>query len=341
MTMNLMHDIPIDCSIVIPVYYNEGALTSTLASLKQEVVAANPSRRFEVIFVDDGSGDGSLDELMRLRDANPDLVTVIKLTRNFGQVSALTAGHVHARGRCVVAMSADGQDPVRLINDMLSAHFDEGYEVAVCTRVGRDESLYRILTSRIFYNMMRKMTVPDMPAGGFDFMLISRRVLPILLRNLDANNFWQGQLLWLGFPTKFIEYQRRSRAVGRSRWTFGKKLTYMIDGMMSFSFLPIRIISGAGIIVALLGFLYALWIVIAYFAWGLPVKGWAPIMIIMLLMGGFQMLMLGVVGEYLWRTLSQVRNRDRYVIDAIYDNESMDEVGGQRRSERVHAGHMG
>jgi dolichol-phosphate mannosyltransferase len=322
--MNVTADIPVDCSIVIPVYYNQGELTETLASLKREVIDRYPSRRFEVVFIDDGSGDGSFDELMELRTAYPELLKVIKLTRNFGQIHAVTAGYVHSRGRCVVTMSADGQDPVRLINDMLAAYFDEGYEVVVCTRKGRDESFYRIFTSKIFYGLMRRLTFKEIPPGGFDFVLMSRKVVNVFLRNLDSNPFFQGQLLWMGFRTKFIEYQRLSRKVGQSRWTFAKKLTFLIDGMMSFSFFPIRVISAAGIIVALLGFLYALWITVGWFIWGTPVKGWAPIMIMILLMGGFQMLMLGVVGEYLWRTLSQVRNRDRYIIESIHDERGAD-----------------
>lgn len=309
----------IDYSIVIPVYYNQGELTATMAALKQEVISRNPELLCEVIFVDDGSGDGSFEELLRIRSADPEIVRIIKLTRNFGQINAVTAGYTNSRGRCTITMSADGQDPVDLINQMLAAHFDEGYEIVICSRAGRDESAYRVLTSKFFYWLMRKLTFPDMPSGGFDFVLMGRRALGAFLRNLDTSPFFQGQILWTGYRRKFIEYQRQQRKVGTSRWTFGKKLTFLIDGMMSFSFFPIRIISMMGIIVALLGFLYALDIFVVRLIWGTPVVGWAPIMIVILVMGGFQMLMLGVVGEYLWRTLSQVRNRDSYIIEAIYD----------------------
>jgi dolichol-phosphate mannosyltransferase len=318
--MSVSTDSVIDYSIVIPVYFNEGCLTDTMASIRNDVIARNPGLCCEVIFVDDGSGDGSLDELLRLREQDPQIVKVIKLTRNFGQVNAIMAGLSYARGKCVIVMSADGQDPAVLVNDMLKAHFEEGFEIVACARQGRDESLYRLLTSELFYAITRKLSFPNMPTGGFDFVLLGRRAQDALLRNQEAHPFFQGQLLWTGFKTKFIEYRRLERKVGQSRWTFGKKLTYLIDGVMSYSFFPIRFISGMGALAAIAGFLYALLIIIVRIIWGKRIPGWTPLMVVTLVMGGFQMLMLGVVGEYMWRVLAQVRNRAPYIIETIYDN---------------------
>lgn len=315
----------VDYSVVIPVYFNEGALTTTMTQLVEQVVEANPTLRGEVIFVDDGSEDKSFEEMLRLRETYPRLVTAIKLTRNFGQVNALLAGFQHAVGRCVVAMSADGQDPVELINEMLKAHFTEGHEIVICSREGRDESSYRILTSRIFYWIMRRLTFPTMPTGGFDFVLLGRKALAVLLKQREAHPFFQGQILWTGYRPKFINYRRRERKVGLSRWTFAKKVTYLFDGVMSYSFMPIRIISVLGAGVATLGFLYAILIFIIRLVWGLPMQGWAPLMIVILVMGGFQMLMLGIVGEYLWRTLAQVRNRELFVTEAVFERDSDDD----------------
>lgn len=310
----------IDYSIVIPVYFNEGSLVSTMASIQNDVIARNPHLRCEVIFVDDGSEDGSLDELLQIRAQNPQLVKVIKLTRNFGQVSAVLAGFFYAKGKCVISMSADGQDPAALINDMLQAHFEEGFEVVACARQGRDESFYRIWTSKVFYGLMRRLSFPNMPAGGFDFKLLGRRALGVLLKNQEAHPFLQGQILWMGFKMKFIGYRRLERKVGKSRWTFGKKVTYLIDGALSYSFFPIRLISAVGFLAASLGFLYALIVIVARLTKSDPIPGYAPLMVVILVMGGVQMLMLGVIGEYLWRTLAQVRNRDPYVVEAIYDD---------------------
>lgn len=312
-------DTKLDYSIVIPVYFNEGALTVTMESIKNNLIDHNPSLRCEIIFVDDGSGDGSFDELLRLHEKDPQIVKVIKLTRNFGQANALTAGFSHAKGKCVIAMSADGQDPAILINEMLKAHFEEQFEIVACTREGRDESSYRVLTSKLFYSLIKKLSFPNMPLGGFDFVLLGRRALAVLLRNQEAHSFFQGQILWTGFKTKFIPYRRIERKAGRSRWTFGKKLTYLIDGLMSYSFFPIRFISALGTFLALSGFFYAGIVFLGRIVWGNPVQGWAPLMMVILITGGFQMLMLGVIGEYLWRALAQVRDREPYIIEAIYD----------------------
>lgn len=307
----------VDISIVIPVYYNEGSLLPLMRTLHAEVIDRYPDRTIEVVFVDDGSGDGSFAELAHIREQNPDRVTVVKLTRNFGQASALLAGFRLARGACVIAMSADGQDPASLINDMLDAWFDEHYEVVICTRNERDESRFRIVTSRLFYMLMQRLSFPDMPLGGFDFFLLGRRALNTFLRNQETHPFFQGQILWMGYDAKLIEYQRQRRQVGRSRWTLSKRLTYVFDAVFSYSFLPIRLASGLGALIALLGFLYALVIFVGRLVWAHPVEGWAPLMIVVLVLGGSQMLMLGIMGEYVWRTLAQTRNRESYIVERV------------------------
>lgn len=310
----------VDFSIVIPVYYNQGCLIPAFQELQKQVFVRQHGKTFEVIYVNDGSKDQSMQELLIIQKGHPDIVRVIDLTRNFGQVNALIAGFSYARGKCVIAMSADGQDPANLINDMLLAHFEDENDVVICTRKGRDESFYRVITSRIFYFLIKKMVFSEMPYGGFDFTLMSRRALDVFMRNTKAHFFFQGQILWMGFKTKFIEYFRSTRIAGESRWTFGKKLTYLIDGILSFSFIPIRIMSFAGIVLASLGFLYALIVFLNKLIYGNPIQGWTPLMIVVLVLGGFQSLMLGIIGEYIWRTMAQVQNRDLYVIDQVYEN---------------------
>lgn len=310
----------IDYSIIIPVFYNEGSLVQTMDSIYNEVIQKNKSYSCEIIFVDDGSGDGSLQELLGIRAQYPELVKIIKLTRNFGQGNAVLAGFYHAKGRCVVHITADGQDPPNLINDMLKAYFEENYEIAICAREGRDESFYRVITSRITYFLVKKLAFPNMPPGGFDYFLLGRRSLSVFLRNVDKHPFFQGEILWMGFKTKVINYVRQKRIAGKSRWTFGKKLTYLLDSLLSYSFAPIRIMSIIGAFTAIAGFIYAFVIFLSKVFWDIPVTGWAPLMIIILILGGLQLLMLGIIGEYLWRTLSQVRNRDFYIVDEIYDS---------------------
>lgn len=306
-------------SIIIPVYYNEGSIRELYRALEQKVFSANASLDFEVIFVDDGSGDKSFDVLMSLREEHSTQLKIIKLTRNFGQVNAILVGQKHCRGDFIVVMSADLQDPPELINEMIPYTTKRDIDVVIATRQGRDESLYRVLTSKLFYWMMKKLTFANMPIGGFDYFMISKRVNSEVLRNFEANPFPQGQILYTGYSTHFLQYRRDKRMSGSSKWSFTKKVKALIDGVMSYSYLPVRIMTIMGILTSLAGFFYALIITIAYFIGNNPFKGWAPIMIIILVLSGIQMLMIGIIGEYLWRTLDQVRGRSQFVIDKIYD----------------------
>lgn len=309
----------IDCSIIIPVYCNEQNVWPTFKKIHEAVILHNPQMVFEVIFVDDGSYDNSMEKLIELRNTYKDIIKVIKLTRNFGQVNALYAGYAHAKGKCIVNISADLQDPPALINDMLKYHFEENYPIVVCTRSEREESYFRRKTSSFFYKAMRKLSFSNMPPGGFDFLLVGSKIKKLILDNMEANAFWQGQILWTGYRAKFIPYKRMAREIGESKWTFSKKLKYLIDGVLGYSFFPIRIMSILGLIISLSGFIYAIVIVIAKFAGSYPFQGWAPLMVIVLFLSGFQMLMLGIIGEYLWRTLDEVRRRQLYIIDEIYE----------------------
>jgi dolichol-phosphate mannosyltransferase len=315
-----MTDIPKkDFSIIVPVYFNEANLKKTFEKLLQSVIQKNPDKHGEIIFVDDGSQDGSFHELIAIKNLNPELVKIIKFTRNFGQVPAIIAGYELAKGQCVINISADLQDPTELINQMLDAFFNEKYEVVICSRESREETLFRRLTSRIFYTLMKKLSFQDMPQGGFDFILLSRKAAKFIVDNREANPFLQGQILWTGFKKKFIPYKRLDREIGKSRWTFGKKLKYLLDGILGYSYFPLRLMSIAGLLIALSGFIYAIIIVIARIYAAVPFAGWAPIMVVVLVLSGVQMLMLGIIGEYLWRTLDQVRNRKPYIIETIVE----------------------
>jgi glycosyltransferase involved in cell wall biosynthesis len=309
----------IDYSIIIPVYYNEGSIEKTFNILQDKVISINKDLRCEIIFVDDGSKDNSLNEIQALKEKHPDLIKIIKFTRNFGQVSAIYAGYQYAQGRCLINISADLQDPPELINEMINYHFGDGYEIVICTRESREDSYFKRKTSDIFYNLIKKLSFPNMPSGGFDFVLISGKIKNIILEKREANPFWQGQLLWTGYRTKFIPYKRIERTSGKSRWTFSKKIKYLIDGVTSYSYFPVRLMSVVGSLVAFVGFLYAIFIILARIFGNVVPYGWAPIMVMILVLSGIQMLMIGVVGEYLWRVLDQVRNRQPYIIERVYD----------------------
>ena len=308
-----------DYSIVVPVYYNEGELFNTFNQLRENVIDKNPNLKGEIIFIDDGSKDKSFFELLEIQKHNKDLVKVIKFTRNFGQYSAMLAGYSHSKGKCIINIAADLQDPPELINDMLNYYFNEDQQIVICDRIGRDESWIRKITSKIFYNLMRILCFPNMPSGGFDLVLISKVVKDLIFGKNEANFSWQGSILWSGFDIKFIPYRRRNRPIGKSRWTFSRKVKMLIDGILAYSYFPIRAMSVIGLLVAISGFIYAISIVVDWYFGNVPFTGWAPIMILVLVLSGFQMLMLGIIGEYLWRALDQARNRPPYIIEKIYE----------------------
>lgn len=305
----------IDVSIIIPVYYNEGSIALTIQSIKECVINNNKNLSFEIICIDDGSKDGSLNELLNTKKENDSLVSIIKLSRNFGQVPAMLAGYKASRGKCVINVSADMQDPLVLMNQMIEIYFNEKIEIIIATRTDRDESIYRKKTSQFFYSIIQKLSFKNMPIGGFDYALLGRKVVDVINNNKDANPFWQGMILWTGFSIKFIPYTRNKREIGTSKWTFNKKIKYLIDGVMAYSYFPLRAMSMMGFFVFLTGFSYAIYIAYAYMKGEIPIQGWSPLMIIILVTTGLIMLMLGVIGEYLWRVLEQVRGRQGSIID--------------------------
>ena len=309
----------VEVSIIIPVYFNQGSLFQLTKRLKKILTDNNPQFSYELIFVDDGSGDNSINELIKIREEDPEHVKIIKFTRNFGQISAIIAGYNFAKGEVVINISADLQDPPELIKDMLNFHFIKKYDIVICTREDRNESFLRKFTSKIFYKLIRSLSFINMPTGGFDYVLISDKVKKEILKTKESNPFWQGQILWTGYKINFIPYKREKREIGTSKWTFAKKIKMLIDGVMSYSYVPIRIMTILGIILSAGSFVYAAIIFISKLFGNVPVQGWAPIMMIILLLSGIQMLMLGIIGEYLWRTLDQVRSRQPYIIDKVYE----------------------
>jgi glycosyltransferase involved in cell wall biosynthesis len=298
-------------SFAIPVYRNQGSLRPTYEKIQDLFKAKLVDSEFEIVFVDDGSDDNSLAELLRLREQDS-RVKIVSFSRNFGQVVALTAALECVSGHCAVVMSADLQDPVELVEEMIR-EWRNGNEIVICHRIGREEGIFRILSSRLFYLVM-KLVNDRLPSGGFDFCLLDRVCIDEMNKIRDRNAFFQGDVLSLGFNVKFIPYKRLRRPIGESQWTFAKKVKTFLDCLIATSYMPIRLMSLAGVVTALLGFLYGLAIVYSRLAHRTPFPGWAPIMILILWVGGMLMFMLGVIGEYLWRIYDEVKKRPRYVV---------------------------
>ena len=307
----------LDFTVVLPVYYNEESLLPAYEKLKATLLALQPRWRGGLLYVDDGSGDGSFAVLREIHAKGEVPVSVVKLSRNFGQVMAIRAGIAQCDSTAAIVMSADGQEPVDLIPQMLAEHFDKRNEVVICTRTDREEGAYRTWTSKIFYATMRKLCFRDMPTGGFDCFLLGPAAMEAFRQERELQPFLQGQILRLGFSRAWIPYVRLKREFGRSRWTLGKKMAYFFDGLMNYSFFPIRTVSYLGMILAALGLLYAFVVLCSKVFVGNPVKGWTPLMIVVLVLGGAQMLTLGFFGEYLWRILVQVQRRSPYWVEQV------------------------
>jgi glycosyltransferase involved in cell wall biosynthesis len=298
-------------AIVIAVYQNEGAISKTYNKLKTLFLERLIEHEFEIVFVDDGSKDGSLKEILSLKELDS-RIKVISFTRNFGQMAAMLAGFKEATGDAVINISADLQDPVKLIPQMLEK-WQDGAETVICYRTDRSDSILSKLFSRLAYGILR-ISLPQIPPGGFDFVLMDRKVMDAFNSFDVRHRFFQGDLLWTGYRTSFIPYVRLKRTIGKSQYNFGKKMKNFLDAVLDVSYLPIRFISLMGLITSSLGLVYSITILFSWLNGKTPFAGWAPIMITILLVGGLIMLMLGVIGEYVWRINEEVRKRPNYVI---------------------------
>ncbi len=306
-------------SIIIPVYYNEPNLLDTIPQLLA-LAGSIPGFTLELVFVDDGSGDNSLRMLLGFQSQYPETIKVVKLTRNFGAMAALQAGLTVATGDCMGVIAADLQDPPELFVEMIH-HWENGVKAVFAVRQDRDEPFLQKKFSNVYYSLIRKFAIDDYPSGGFDFFLIDRQIVNEVNRIKEKNTNPMALIFWLGFKPVLIPYIRRSRAKGKSRWTLAKKIKLFVDTFVAFSFFPIRFLSVIGFFVAIGSFFYGGLLLFYWLFFGVAVRGYVPIMLVMTFVSGIQMSMLGVLGEYLWRTLDEVRGRPYFVIDEIYDTK--------------------
>ncbi|MBZ0309967.1 MAG: glycosyltransferase family 2 protein [Anaerolineae bacterium] len=298
-------------SMVVPVYWN----AETLPTLKQkftEVAAQFPSDSFEFVFTDDGSGDNSFAVLTQLA-ADDARVRVLKLSRNFGSNAAMLAGLNSCQGDCAVVISADLQDPPERIPEMIN-HWKNGKEVVLAARRTRDDPIPGRWFADIFNYLFKRFVFPDFPDRGFDFMLIDRCVIDILVRLNEKNSYIFGQVMWAGFNRTVVYYDRRAREQGQSRWTFTKKVKYFIDAFSAFSYLPLRLATLIGFGMGLLGFLYTLVVIGLNLLNSVPIQGWSSLIVVVLVASGTQLILIGILGEYLWRVLDETRKRPPFIV---------------------------
>ena len=298
-------------SLVIPVYYNEMNLHDLYEDISEKILKHIDN--YEIIFVDDGSKDNSYQILEELKEKNSNIV-IVKLSRNFGSHAAILAGLNVATGDCVAMKTADLQEPSNIILDMYEK-WKNGFNVVLAVREDRDEGIIQKFFSNTYYKIMRKIAIKEMPLGGFDCFLIDRKVVEVLKLMDEKNSTLMGQILWSGFKTTQIYYTRLRREKGKSRWTFSKKFKLFSDSILAFSFLPIRFMSLLGFVMSVGTIIYMIYIVYSYFVNGINVEGWTAMMLINLFFFGLIFLSLGIIGEYLWRTLDASRNRPTYIIE--------------------------
>jgi dolichol-phosphate mannosyltransferase len=271
----------------------------------------------ELVFVDDGSTDGSVEAVRSLPQDGP-AIRLVRLSRNFGSHAAIAAGASLARGELLSFLCADLQDPPEILVEMVQ-RWRDGSELVWATRDSRADPWSTRAFSHAYYVLLRRFALPQMPKGGVDFCLVDRRVVDSLgdLQERNSNVF--NLLMWSGFSQSFIRYRREARRMGRSKWTFARKVKLFIDSFVAFSFVPMRLIASAGAVVSIAGLLYAAFIVVRKVFYGELITGWASLMVVVLLTSGIQLLILGILSEYLWRALDAARNRPLYLVREVSD----------------------
>ena len=271
----------------------------------------------EFVFVDDHSLDGSPRVLRELAARDP-RVRWLRFSRNFGSHKAFTAGLEFATGDCAVILAADLQDPPETV-PLLLEKWRAGAKVVWAVRGERPgETFATRLFARVYYELMRRYAVAEMPATGADFLLMDRVVLEALRAAPERNTSLLALIQWMGFEQAQIVYTKAARAAGVSKWSFSKRIKLAVDSFVSFSYMPIRLMSGLGFLFAALGFVYALFLAARRVFYGAPIEGWTSLICVVLVVSGVQLVMLGVLGEYLWRTFDESRRRPRYIVEASH-----------------------
>ena len=289
---------------VIPLYYEEMQKVR-----KQEEGKID----FEIIFIDDGSKDKTLEVIKKLSEQD-ECIHYVSFSRNFGKEAAMYAGFEHANGEYVVTMDVDLQDPPHLIPEMIRCIEEEGYDSVATRRVTRKgEPPIRSFFARRFYGLINKISDADIVDGARDFRMMKRDMVNAILSMPEYNRFTKGIFGWVGFKTKWIEFENVERAAGETKWSFWKLFRYALEGIIAFSTVPLTIVSLIGVIVCIIAFLFLLFVVIRATIFGDPVAGWPSLICVISFLSGIQLLGIGVVGMYLSKTYLETKKRPIYI----------------------------
>ena len=301
-------------SVVVPVY-NEAEGIKYFHERTSAALRALPGMAHEIVYVDDGSKDASYEKLREIAESDPH-ATVVKLSRNFGHQTAITAGLDQAKGDAVVFIDADLQDPPELITDLV-VKWTAGFDVVYARRSKRKgETALKLFTAAVFYRLLRSLTNVDIPPDVGDFRLISKRVADQLRAMREKDRFVRGLVSWVGFPQTSVVYARDERYAGETKYPYSKMIKFALDGITSFSTAPLRLASWFGYMASAVGFLFLVRVIIEKMMGG-TVQGWATIMVAVLFFGGVQLICVGILGEYIGRIFNEIKPRPIYIVQEL------------------------
>ena len=301
-------------SVIVPCYNEEESVELFYEELtRNDPYFAQKDMELELLYIDDGSVDRTVEEVRKLRDRD-ERVHLVSFSRNFGKEAAMFAGMEHSRGDYVVIMDVDLQDPPSLLPQMLEG-IEEGYDSVATRRVSRKgEPPVRSFFARMFYRLMKKISRTEIMDGARDYRLMTRQMVNAILSMKEYNRFTKGIFGWVGFRTKWLEYENVERARGETKWNFWKLFLYSLDGITAFSTVPLMIASVVGVLFCFLAFIMIIFIIVRKLVFGDPVSGWPSLVCIMLFLSGVQFFCTGILGQYLAKTYMEVKRRPIYLV---------------------------
>ncbi len=320
-------------TVIVPCYNEE----ENIAYFYEEFIKNKPffeekGLDYELLFIDDGSKDKTVQNIRLLREKEP-RVRMVSFSRNFGKEAAIYAGLENSRGDYVAIMDADLQDPPALLPELYS-YLEEGYDTAATRRVTRKgEPPIRSWFARKFYRLMNRMSNADIVDGARDYRLMKRQVVDAILSVSEYNRFSKGIFGWVGFKTKWVEFENIERMHGETKWSFWKLFLYAIDGIVAFSTVPLSLSAIVGLLFCVLAFLMIIFVIVRALIFGDPTSGWPSLVCIILLVSGVQLLCIGVVGQYLSKTYLEVKKRPIYLAKEILDEGTDEDSCGDKTAD--------
>lgn len=301
-------------SVIVPCYNEEENVAPFYEELMKHVsFLAERDIELEVLYIDDGSSDHTVNEVRKLREKD-ERVHLVSLSRNFGKEAAMYAGLENADGDYVVLMDADLQDPPSLLAEMFS-YVEQGYDCVATRRVSRKgEPPIRSFFARMFYHLMKRISKTEIMDGARDYRLMTRQVVDAILSMTEYNRFTKGIFGWVGFETKWLEYENVERVRGETKWSFWKLFMYSLDGITAFSTVPLMLASVVGVLFCVLAFVMIVFIIVRKLIFGDPVSGWPSLVCIILMTSGVQFFCTGILGQYLAKTYMEVKRRPIYLV---------------------------